>query len=127
MMRIRIVPVGFMHKTANWWSCMRRGEVLGLRCQDLRDMERTGKIHIRQQYARGRDDNGVKRLRLKPLKNDDAGWREIKIDPVLVDLLRAHLQAQEFERRRDDYQDDDLGTRPGSGPGMALPAQERLL
>ena len=68
MMRIRIMRVGFMHKTANWWTCMRRGELLGLRRQDLREMERTGKIHIRQQYARGRDDNGVKRLRLKPLR-----------------------------------------------------------
>jgi integrase len=79
---------------------MRRGELLGLRRRDcLLDRRMGGRpapaINVRQQYAR----NGDEGLVIKSLKTGDTAWRTIDLDEETADILRAHLNAQEFQRR----------------------------
>ena len=43
--------------------------------------------------------NGAEGLVFKSLKTGDRAWRTIDIDEETADFLRAHLDAQEFQRR----------------------------
>ena len=79
---------------------MRRGELLGLHRRDLMlDRVVGGRaapaVNVRQQYAR----NGAEGLVFKSLKTGDRAWRTIDLDEGTADSLRAHLEAQEFQRR----------------------------
>ncbi len=78
----------------------RRGELLGLRRRDcLLGRRVNGKpvpaLNVRQQYAR----NGAEGLVFKSLKTGDTAWRTIDLDEETATVLRAHLEAQEFQRR----------------------------
>ena len=79
---------------------MRRGEQLGLRRRDLLldrviDGQLALALNVRQQYAR--DDGG--RLRFRSMKTGDRAWRTIDLDLETAAILRAHVEAQEFQRR----------------------------
>lgn len=71
---------------------MRRGELVALRRRDL-DLNRRV-LHVRQQWSRQRDG----RLVFGPPKTKKA-IRTIELGASAVEVLRAHLEAQEFERR----------------------------
>lgn len=83
---------------------LRRGEALGLRRQDLHLDRREPSIDIRQQWAK----EGASGASFRSLKGKARHWRSIELDPDTADMLRTHLEAQGFERRRDDYQDHGL-------------------
>lgn len=68
---------------------MRRGELLGLRRQDV-DL-RSKRLNVRQQYARV----GEHGLRIKGLKTDAKAWRTIDLDDVTAAALEAHIAAQQ--------------------------------
>jgi integrase len=63
---------------------MRRGELLGLRYEDLK-LE-TAQLLVRRQSTR----DGVRGLAFKGSKNDATAWRTVDLDPMTVDLLRTH-------------------------------------
>lgn len=78
----------------------RRGELLGMRRRDcllnrVVDGTPAPAIDVRQQYAR----NGEEGLVIKTLKTGDTAWRTIDIDEETATRLRAHIEAQEFQRR----------------------------
>jgi integrase len=89
---------------ALWWTAlmtgMRRGELLGLRRRDL-VLERhvAGRpapaLNVRQQYARGGVDEGV---RFRGLKTGDRAWRTLDLDVETAAALRAHVHAQDHRR-----------------------------
>jgi len=91
------------------YSGMRRGELLGLRRQDLKlDL---GIVSIQQQLGLNEDEEGEfdDALVLAPVKTRSSR-RAIKVDKLTREALRTHLQAQEFERRSwgPTYHDHDL-------------------
>jgi integrase len=78
----------------------RRGEVLALRRRDcLLNRVINGvaapSVNVRQQWTR----DGKAGLVFKGLKNDSTAWRTIDLDLETAAMLRAHLDAQEFQRR----------------------------
>ena len=83
---------------------VRRGEALGLRRQDVHLDRATPTIDIRQQWAKA----GNHGANFRSLKGKARHWRTIELDPETADALRTHLEAQGFERRRDDYDDHGL-------------------
>jgi integrase len=83
---------------------LRRGEALGLRHQDLHLDRSIPAINVRQQYAK----DGAKGATFRSLKGKARHWRTIELDAETADVVRTHLQAQAFERRRDDYSDHGL-------------------
>ena len=78
----------------------RRGELLGMRRRDcLLDRVVEGQpapaVNVRQQYA----NNGAEGPVFKTLKTGDTAWRTIDIDQETAAVLRARLEAREFQRR----------------------------
>jgi len=101
-------------------SGMRRGELLGLRWEDVKF--HLGSVSVQQQLGQGDDDEDESAEDeapvFVPLKSE-AGRRSIKLDDVTLAVLRAHREAQEFERRSwgDGYRDHDLVfCRPDGAP-----------
>jgi integrase len=73
---------------------LRRGELLGLRWQDI-DWARR-QLHVRYQLQR---DIGVAGLHLVEVKTDGSA-RTLDLPDMLVDDLRAHHERQTFEKHR---------------------------
>lgn len=71
---------------------MRRGELLGLRRQDLRLND--GRLNVRQQWCYD-GDNG---RQFKTLKTGSKAWRTIDLDQGTIFLLQRVLKDQEAER-----------------------------
>lgn len=69
---------------------LRRGELLGLRWEDL-DLD-TGEMHVRRSLSRASDG-----LRERAPKSD-SGIRTVPLAPAVVQLLRSHRKAQAIER-----------------------------
>lgn len=92
---------------------MRKGEILGLRWQDV-DLAH-GVIHVQQQL---KARNGVKKARFEPPKTEQ-GDRYLPMSQVLIDALKAHKIAQDMEKEfyGRAYNDLDLVfTVKGGGP-----------
>jgi integrase len=92
------------------YSGMRRGELLGLRWEDIKF--HLGSVSIQQQLGFSDDedaeaDGGAPVF--VPVKTRN-GRRSIKLDDITMAVLREHRAAQEFERRSwgANYRDHDL-------------------
>ena len=83
---------------------IRRGEALGLRRQDVHLDRTPAIIDIRQQWAKA----GRAGASFRSLKGKAQHWRSVELDAETADVLRAHLEARTFERRRDDHTDHGL-------------------
>ena len=83
---------------------MRRGELLGLRRQDLRLND--GRLNVRQQWCY----DGSNGRQFKAQKTGSKGWRTIDLDEGTVFLLQRTLKDQDAERAQwgDGYGDYDL-------------------
>jgi len=86
---------------------MRRGELLGLRWEDVRWSTRV--ISVQTQAPMPDEDDEGDDLDEAPTKSQ-AGRRAIKVEPMVLDALRHHREAQEFERHSWGYayRDEDL-------------------
>jgi integrase len=103
------------------YTGMRRGELLGLRWEDVR--WGAGTISVQTQAGLNDDDaeDDGKELEDSPTKSQ-AGRRAIKVDPGVMGVLEQHRAAQEFERRSwgDSYRDKGLVfCRPDGTPHNA--------
>lgn len=90
------------------YSGMRRGELLGLRWEDVKF--HLGSLSVQQQLGFSDDDeDGDAAPVLAPVKTR-AGRRSIKLDDITMAVLREHRAAQQFERRSwgAGYRDHDL-------------------
>jgi integrase len=96
------------------YSGMRRGELLGLRWEDVKF--HVGSVSVQQQLGMvedEEDDDGTTEDDAIPIfvpVKTEAGRRSIRLDQITLGVLREHRAAQEVERRRagDAYHDHDL-------------------
>ncbi len=96
------------------YSGMRRGELLGLRWEDVK--LHLGSLSVQQQLAIDDDsEDGDEPAEVDagplfaPVKTT-AGRRSIRLDGITLDILKRHRATQEFERRAwgDGYHNHDL-------------------
>jgi integrase len=104
------------------YSGMRRGELLGLRWQDVK--HHVGSVSVQQQLGLGNDDEDDEEVEnatspdFVPVKTQ-AGRRSISLDDQTLGMLREHRKAQESQRRGGDdgHHDYDLVfCRPNGAP-----------
>jgi integrase len=98
------------------YTGMRRGELLGLRWEDVRWS--TSTISVQTQAGQTEEDEETygDDLDEGPTKSE-AGRRAIRVDGDVLQVLQQHREAQEFERRSwgDAYRDHGLVFCHGDG------------
>jgi integrase len=103
------------------YTGMRRGELLGLRWEDVRWGASTISVQTQAGLSDEDDEAYGADLEDSPTKSQ-AGRRAIKVDPDVIGVLEQHREAQEFERRSwgDSYRDQGLVfCRPDGTPHNA--------
>jgi integrase len=100
---------------------LRRGELLGLRWDDV-DFE-AGKLRVTRQLQMMRDGSG---LVFSPLKNAKKGRRTIRLTATAVEALRSHRARQAEEKLKAGSLYGDQGLIFATGIGTPLNASNMM-